>query len=377
MKVVIASYGGRNWLLDTARELDSLGHEVLFYSYLPTKRALKFGLKRECNRSYYVVSLPFLMLLKFSNRANWALFIFHYFFDLYIGWFAPQCDVFIGQSPMHVFSLKNIKRKYNAKIILERGTSHVLEQIKALSTNPTLKGKSAMPSVFIKRDLNGYKLADYITIPSEVVNETFLKHNIPANKLFINPFGVNLKEFGPTILDQDNNYDLIMVGQWCHRKGCDLLIDVCLKYNYSLLHVGPIIDVKFPTQSNFHHVDAVDQKQLKQFYSMARVFVLPSREEGLALVQPQAVACGLPIVCSKFTGGRDLKKFIEDPKWIIEMEEYNLTELNQCIIKALELATYQVGLRNYSMGLENQLSWKAYGERYDKFIEYIQKSNSI
>ena len=73
MKINIASYGGRNWLLELARELDKQGHEVNFYSYLPSNRALKFGLKKECNCSYFVLALPFFFLLFLFSFSHFSL----------------------------------------------------------------------------------------------------------------------------------------------------------------------------------------------------------------------------------------------------------------------------------------------------------------
>ena len=40
--------------------------------------------------------------------------------------------------------------------------------------------------------------------------------------------------------------------------------------------------------------------------SRSHALVLPSIEEGLALVQAQALACGCPVICSTATGGEDL-----------------------------------------------------------------------
>jgi glycosyltransferase involved in cell wall biosynthesis len=370
MRINIASYGGRNWLLETARELEKLGHEVRFYSFLPAKRAAKFGLKKKCNKSYFILSIPFLALLKITKRADWALFLYHYFFDHYVGWFMKPCDVFIGQSPMHVYSLRAARKKYNARIIIERGTRHVHEQVKALKLNPALKGKNPMPDMFLKRDLLGYEIADFVTVPSEIVKESFLINQVPAEKIFVNPFGVSLSQFGPTTLDVNQAYDLIMVGQWCHRKGCDLIVEVCKTYGFTLLHVGTIVDVDFPTGEGFKHIDAVDQKELKNYYARAKVFVLPSREEGLALVQPQALICGLPIVCSQYTGGRDLRQFLEDPKWIIEMNDLTVEELAKRINEGLQLASTQTGPRSYSSSnaIETYLSWDAYGKRYNNFL---------
>lgn len=68
------------------------------------------------------------------------------------------------------------------------------------------------------------------------------------------------------------------------------------------------MDMQFPESANMKHIEAVDQNTLIKYYAKAKIFVLPSREEGLALVQPQAIACGLPVVCSKFTGGKDMEK---------------------------------------------------------------------
>jgi glycosyltransferase involved in cell wall biosynthesis len=48
------------------------------------------------------------------------------------------------------------------------------------------------------------------------------------------------------------------------------------------------------------------QNQLRWFYSQCSVFCLASIEEGLAMVQPQAMACGLPVIHTTNTGGEDI-----------------------------------------------------------------------
>ena len=40
--------------------------------------------------------------------------------------------------------------------------------------------------------------------------------------------------------------------------------------------------------------------------SQGSVFCLASIEEGLAMVQPMAMACGLPVICTTNTGGADI-----------------------------------------------------------------------
>ncbi|MDP4269947.1 MAG: glycosyltransferase family 4 protein, partial [Bacteroidota bacterium] len=210
----------------------------------------------------------------------------------------------------------------------------------------------------------GYELADYIAIASNHVKQSFINRGFPEQKLIQNPYGVDLSMFYPTELIKENPYDIIMVGGWSLRKGCDLLVEVCRKYGYSLLHVGSIVDLEFPKDSNMTHVDSVDQSHLVNYYSQAKVFVLPSREEGLAMVQAQALVCGLPIVCSKDSGGEDLKELLIDKKWIIVASENNIEELNRCIQDALLMCSSQLQLRSYSTGVQKDLSWMKYGERY-------------
>jgi glycosyltransferase involved in cell wall biosynthesis len=368
MVINICSSGGRSHLLNLAIELENHGHKVRFFSYYPNKLAVKFGLKKESSYSYFILSLPFLLILKLSKHAYWAQFIFHYIFDRITAWISGPCDVFIGHSQMHVYSLNYSKKRNGAIIILERGAHHGLQQIEFLSSNPILKGKSFIPSYFLNRELNGYEHADFISIASETVSQSFTNNNFNINKLFINPYGVNLSQFKPTKLNDVDIYDLIFVGQWSFRKGADLLIKVCEKNNYSLLHVGAIVDLEFPDNPKMKHYESVDERELIKFYEMARAFVIPSREDGYAMVVTQAIACGLPIVVSKFTGAKDLIKILKDPKWIIEMEDFTSESLNKCINRALCLAKEQKGLRSYFEGIEEALSWESYGNRYNKFL---------
>ena len=374
MKINIAA-SHRFHLLDLARELESLGHEVTFYSFVPTYRAMKFGIKKETCYSLFYLMLPFLFLLSVTNRADWTLRICNSALDKYLYFFMKPCDVFIGIGFVYKSSFVAAKNKFGAITINDWGSKHNEEQFEISLAFPE---PVRQRTYFKKRILHAYEIADYIAIPAEHVEKTFIDRGILKEKLIRNPYGVDLSMFKPTKLTDDKPYDVIMVGTWCYDKGCDVLSTFFKNSELRLLHVGTIGDVCFPNRKNMTHINPVKQEELTKYYAKARIFVLPSRGEGLAMVQSQAIASGLPIVCSKDSGGRDLRNFLEEKKWIIEMEELTVEELSNCIDAALELAKAQSGFRSYIGKTEiDNLSWEAYGKRYEENLKKIVNFNRV
>jgi glycosyltransferase involved in cell wall biosynthesis len=51
-----------------------------------------------------------------------------------------------------------------------------------------------------------------------------------------------------------------------------------------------------------HFVGSVEYDQLPAYYCAADVFIIPTLEDNWSLVVPEAMACGLPILCSKYNG---------------------------------------------------------------------------
>jgi glycosyltransferase involved in cell wall biosynthesis len=274
-----------------------------------------------------------------------------------------KCDVCIGIGTVYLKAFETAK-KNGATAILEWGSKHIEEQLKQFGMHDDYSARTK------NRELQQYDVCDYISIPAKHVKDGFLKHGIPDSKLIVNPYGVDLSQFHPTSCS--NEYDLIYVGGWRYEKGCDLLTELCQRYGYKLLHVGALVNLDFPKISNMTHHEPVDQKDLVNYYAKARVFVLPSRAEGLSLVQAQAIVCGLPVVCSKETGGADLREQLADKKWIIEMEDISVESLLDAVDQGLILANAQTGIRNYAGHDFKRLSWESYGARYSENLQRIR-----
>lgn len=371
MKINIISTH-RYHLLDIARELSQQGYDVRFYSCLPRKKCEAFGLPQKQSVSFlWLVGFFFLLGKIGRNNLTWQYKVGglrNHITDWYVSHTMRRCDILIALGCIYTKSILKAKNDWGAKTILEWGSKHIIEQLK--NFNKT----DLYPKAQLESDLNEYQIVDYISIPATHVKESFIKHGIPESKLLVNPYGVNLKEFHPTLCTME--YDLITVGGWRYEKGSDLLVEVCRKYKYKLLHVGGLVNLSFPDDENMKHFDSVKQSELIEFYKRAKVFVLPSRSEGLSLVQAQAIACGLPVVCSSETGGIDLRSQITDKRWIIEMHSLDVEDLHYAIEQALALADSQHGLRSYVGDEVKNLSWEAYGKRYSEIINKIIKNES-
>lgn len=161
-----------------------------------------------------------------------------------------------------------------------------------------------------------YAEADCITVPSTFVVNSFTAEGVPAAKLRHLPYGVNLTRFHPAGTPDPGRFDVLFVGGMSLRKGVQYLVQAYQRIQHprlSLTFAGlpdpELIAMLrdrglWPEQARV--IGHVPQPQLKELLSRSHVLVLPSIEEGLALVLAQAMACGCPVVATENTGAADL-----------------------------------------------------------------------
>lgn len=324
-----------------------------FYSYVPKRRAQAFGLPAECHVSLLPFAAPFLSSEYLTKRA----------LDFGLQRRLQPCDVLIAMSGVYVSALKQARRRYGAAVWLERSSQHILAQDDILAATP---GAARPSRDAIARELSGYAIADRISVPSTPVLQSFDCDPEAKAKLFQNPFGVDLAAF-PSRKPLSNEYPftLLFVGTWSLRKGADILTRALqLTPEVSLLHVGAITDHPFPDGERFRHVDTVPQSRLGEFYAQAHAFILLSREEGLAVVQPQALASGLPIICSDRTGGADLRHTAALSERITTIPHDDVGAAVAAIIAARDRHREGWVPSPLTDSDRQTLSWRAYAERY-------------
>ena len=375
MRIAIVT-PGRFHVLDLARELAALGHDVAFYSYVPRRRAERFGLPRQCHRNLLPWVLP-LIVAQLKGPKAWSRF-FEIRLQQAVDYLAAQwlepCDVFIGMSGLCMKSAQAAREKYGAKIYLERASRHILSQKEILEAIPGMM-RPAVPEFYVQRELWGYNYADVVSIPSRQVERSFWERGLPKEKLFRNPYGVDLTLFPPTPKPLNRVPTLVFAGTWGLRKGCDVLAKALVGQPWRLIHVGTVGDTPLPRLANFESYGFVQQWKLSEIFAGADLLVLPSREEGLSYVQAQALSCGLPLVCTERTGGEDLAEFLDDPSWVTVVPLDDVAALRAGIAQALAKAGTQTGVRDILGAAREKLSWRAYANRYDRSLKQIGRAH--
>jgi glycosyltransferase involved in cell wall biosynthesis len=365
VKASIISFG-KFHAFDLARELKSNKISINLYSSYPYFIAKSYGLNYHEHHSFFLLQI--IDRLTKRKISNILKFIFAKFLAIIIR--ADQ-DFIIAWSDTPNFLIKILKRKYKSLIIIERGSTHILFQNKILKDEYKKINKDF--SIYqndINTELINYKLADFISIPSIFVKNTFISQKIDENKLLINPYGANIKKFYYSKNNLTDKFIILTVGSGDIRKGLKYIIDShkYLNFNFLHYHIGNIdIDLQplIKKSSNFINIASVNQDKLRYYYCMADVFVLASLEEGLSLTILEAMACKLPIIATRNTGiesinsKHEFKLLIEprNPKDIAEKINY----LNENTILRNKLS--QNALKTISKG---GFTWSDYGIRYYK-----------
>jgi starch synthase len=237
--------------------------------------------------------------------------------DRFVSRRMPSCDVFVGLSGSALRSGR-IARARGAKFVCDRGSTHIRTQ-DALMREEYARWAWPYPGIdprVIELEESEYAEADCITVPSAFNVKSFLDQGVPAIKLRRIPYGVNLERFRPVGTPLAGQFDVLFVGAMSLRKGVPYLLQAYLQLEHpkkSLTFAGSIApDFIASMKKRSLWPDEVrvlghmPQPELKAVMSRSHVLVLPSIEEGLAMVQAQALACGCPVIGTEHSGAEDL-----------------------------------------------------------------------
>ena len=332
-----------------------------------TKRIDKENIPKSKIRTNIIISA----LVKTLNFDYFIVQIF----DLWVSTmlrFQPKFDFFIGWSSMSLKSMKVAKSK-GAIVILERGSSHILFQEKILRKEyKKFKKKFRINKKIIKKELAEYDQADFISIPSNFVKNTFIEYGVPDNKLLLNHYGYSQFFKKQTVRKSDNIYRIVYLGTISIRKGLQYFFEAIEKLsipkNKYEIHLVGSVDKEFNSILNNFKLENCNFHGHKNHYELSDILskfdiaVHPSLEEGMSMVTLQLLALGIPVIATTNTGAEDL---IKDGfnGYIIDIRNSNQIKEKLEFLYNNEKALIEMK-NNSLISFTNNFSWDDYGKRY-------------
>ena len=174
-------------------------------------------------------------------------------------------------------------------------------------------------------------------------------YNISKDKISIVPLSYRETNYNPNI--QKESFCLFVGTMTQERKNVPRLIEAAKKYGFKLKLVGnkgnaaserelrKLID----NHKNIELLGFVSDKELSLLYNRAKVFALPSINEGVGLVALEAAMHGCNIVITNLGGPKE-----HYPKDMAQtVNPYDIDDIGQAIIKALADNNSQPKLREH------------------------------
>ena len=320
MKVTQISIG-RFHHFHLARQMERFNLlENIYTGYPSFKLKDEYGINKSKIITFPWVHTPYmkrgvLRLDKFNFLNRQWEWIDKQTLDKYVASQINQPTILIGLSGCSLESAKKIKN-LGGIYVCDRGSSHILFQNEILKEEYSNWGytfKGIDPRVIAKEE-SEYDLADKITVPSEFVRQSFIKMGISESKLVKIPYGARLDRFNKVASPKENEFRVLWVGGISIRKGFLYALKAFQKLSHikkEFIVVGSIeTEIKEilvnEDLKNVKFLGNIDNEKLPKLYSSSHVFLLTSIEEGLAMVQGEALACGCPIISTENTGASDL-----------------------------------------------------------------------
>ena len=381
MKIVVSIFG-RFHFFDLAKQLHKRGALKQIITSYPYFKIAEWGIDQKSVRSVVALEIAKRFLFKINKFTPRYEMVLKRWFSRFVAYSVKdRLDVFIFFAGNGCYS--NVISEFKAKGIIciaDEGSAHVVEHRDILKEEyrilGVIDGKNHSDSM-LNETLTEYEQANYIVVPSSFVKRTMLENGIHPDKIFVNPYGVDLSSF-QQIEKKDSKFRVIFCGNLSIQKGSHYLLKAVYELNFDdfeFWHIGTVSEEMLELVEQYDSPQIIykgqhPQADLNKLYSQGSVFCIPSIQDGFAMVILQAMACGLPIICSENTGGTDL--ITEDGKegFVIPIRNTEIIKEKITFLYKNQEICAQMGA-NAKERVSSGFTWDDYGARYGEFLQKV------
>lgn len=197
---------------------------------------------------------------------------------------------------------------------------------------------------------------DQIWIPSHFAKDVLIKNGLTANKIMVIPEGIDPQLFHPLQpkrqdIAEIKGFKFLFIGQYSERKGMPALIKAFDEEFHQTPNVWLVLSSHFawPFEADFNlqrKIQSLDLKspekiiivpndqshqKVASLYTSCDCFVSANRSEGWGLPITEAMACGLPVIVTNFSGQTEY--LTEQNAFLLN---YELEDINIPFFKAAD-----------------------------------------
>jgi glycosyltransferase involved in cell wall biosynthesis len=261
----------------------------------------------------------------------------------------------------------NLRRVYELPIAYWETAQRLLreEAVRYPEWEPTLGGTRDSEEK-LARKTRELELAELVMCPSNFVLESLPAGIAPPKKCLRVPFGTPQIEPGSLgARSKEGPLRILFAGALTQRKGlADLFAAVAMlkSAQVELVVMGSLLqplDWYRERSSGFIYEPTRPHAEFLELMRSCDVLVLPSIVEGRALVQQEAMACGLPVIATRNAGADDLISDGETGFLVpIRAPGEIAAKLEWCVRSRAAVGGMGIAAQERA----RQFTWKSYGE---------------
>ena len=230
---------------------------------------------------------------------------------------------------------------------------------------PTLIGTRDSPAK-LARKAEELELAELVVCPSAFVLDSLPAEARAAKTCIVAPFGSPTVKAAIAEKPTERRLRVLFAGAMTQRKGLADLFAAMKLVNSAEVELVVMGSLLQPLEwyrercASFTYEPPRPHGQVLELMRSCDVFVLPSIVEGRALVQQEAMACGLPLIATKNAGGDDLiDEGVTGFLVPIRSSEALAEKISWCASNRGSICGMGIAAQRRAA----ELTWRAYGEQ--------------